>query len=121
MKRERNLTINARMTPGVTGSGIHTELEQFGVAFAVRMTSPIDLVVCDILVPHGVQDIANNNGLYVVEQYVKPHGDDCDGEAIANKQNRFISQGVTNADGGDGKSSVGEHHSPPTQVEIDSP
>lgn len=80
-----------------------------------------DLVICNILISHGVEDITNNHGLNVVEQHVEPHRDDGDGEAVTDEENRFVFQGVADGDSGDGKSTVGEDHSPPSQVEIDSP
>jgi hypothetical protein len=44
----------------------------------------LSLVVGVVLVHVGVQDVAYNDGLDVVEQYVNPHQQDRYGEAIAN-------------------------------------
>ena len=78
-------------------------------------------MICDVLIPHGVKDITNNHGLYVVEQHVEPHRNDGDREAVTDKENGFVFQGVADGDGGDSKAAVGEDHGPPTQVKVDSP
>ena len=79
------------------------------------------LVVCVILVHLGVEDISNYYGLYVVEQHIEPHSDESDGEAVTDEQDRLIFQCVANGDSSNGESTVREDHSPPTQVEVDSP
>ena len=120
--KTKNLVISVETTPVIVRSAKHTGLVRLGDVFAVRMLcSSIDLVVCDILVPHGVQDIADNHGLYVIEQNIEPHRNESDREAVTNKENCLVFQGVTNGDGGDGKPSVGEDHGPPTQMEVNCP
>jgi hypothetical protein len=79
------------------------------------------LVVCVIFVHLGVEDISDYYGLYVIEQHVEPHSDESDGEAVTDEQNRLIFQCVANGDSSNGESTVGEDHSPPTQVEVLSP
>ena len=79
------------------------------------------LVVCVILVHLGVEDISDHYGLYVIEKHVAPHSDESDGEAVTDEQNRLILQCVANRDSSNGKPTVGEDHSPPTQVEVLSP
>lgn len=81
----------------------------------------VDLVIRDILISHGVENVPDNHGLYVVEQNEEPHCDESDGEAVTDKEDRLVFQGVTNGDGSNGESRVGENHGPPTQVEVDSP
>jgi hypothetical protein len=85
------------------------------------LCSFIDLVIRDILVPHRVQNITNDHGSYMVEQNEEPHRYDGDRDAVADEENRLVLQGVTNGDCGDGKSSVGKNHGPPTQMKVDSP
>ena len=92
------------------------------VRFAVRlMCSSIDLVICDILVPHRIKDITYDDRLYVVEQHVEPHRDDGNGKTVSYEEDRLVLQGVSDRDGGDGKTRVGEDHRPPAQMEVDSP
>lgn len=81
----------------------------------------IVLVICDVLVPHGVEDITNYHRLHMIEQYVEPHCDEGNGQAVSDKENRFVFQSIANRDSGDGEACVGEDHGPPTQVEVDSP
>jgi hypothetical protein len=91
------------------------------VSTVALMLSGYSLVIRDILVPHGVQNIADNHRLHMVEQDEEPHCNDSDRKTVADKENRFVFQGISNGDGGDGKPSVRENHGPPTQVEVDSP
>ena len=74
-----------------------------------------------ILIHHGIKDITNDDRLYVVEEHIEPHRDNGDGKTISYEEDCFVFQDVSDGDGGNGETRVRENHSPPTQVEVDSP
>jgi hypothetical protein len=51
----------------------------------------LNLVVSNVLVHAGIDDIRDVDGLDVLEQDKGPHGDDGDGKTIANEEHCFIS------------------------------
>jgi hypothetical protein len=78
-------------------------------------------VIRNVLVHAGIDDVGDVNGLDVFEQDEEPHCDDGDCEAIPYEEHRIVFQGVTDGDGGDDETGVREDHSPPTEMEVDSP
>ena len=78
-------------------------------------------MVCNILIESRVHDIGNVYGSNVVEKHEKPHCDDGDRETVTDKKNCFVLERVADGDSGNDEAGVREHHSPPTQVEVDSP
>ena len=79
------------------------------------------LVVGNVLVHAGVDDVSYQNGLNVLEQDKGPHQDNGNGKTIANIEYRFVSQRVTNRNGSDDETGVGEDHGPPSEMEVNSP
>jgi hypothetical protein len=78
----------------------------------------LSLVVGVVLVHVWVEDIANNDGLDVVEQYVHPHQQDRYSEAVANPQDCLVMECVANRNCSNDETGIGENHGPPAQVEI---
>jgi hypothetical protein len=74
-----------------------------------------------VLVHHRIHDVAHDHSLDVVEQDVNPHAKNCDGEAVANKQDRFVLKCIANGNCGNNKTGVRKDHGPPTQVEVQCP
>jgi hypothetical protein len=78
-------------------------------------------VIRIVLIHHRIHDIANDYGLDMVEKYVYPHTKNSNGKAIANEQDRFVSESVANRDGGNRETCVRENHGPPAEVKVKSP
>jgi hypothetical protein len=95
------------------------KVEQYGLERSILCGGEaLSLVVGVVLVHVGVQDIADNDGLDVVEQYVHPHQQDRYGEAVANPQYCLVMERVANRNCRNHETGVGENHSPPAQVEV---
>jgi hypothetical protein len=76
------------------------------------------LVIGIVLVHVGVQDVTDNDGLDVVEQYVAPHQQDRYGKTVADPQDCLVMERVANGDRSNHETTVGENHCPPAQVEV---
>lgn len=79
------------------------------------------LVVCNILVETRIEDIGDVDGPDVVEEHVEPHGDDGNREPVADKENSVVLERIANRNGSNDETRVREHHSPPSQMEVNGP
>lgn len=79
------------------------------------------LVIRDIFVHHRVDDVGDNDGLDVLEENEAPHADDRDGKTIADEEHSLVLERVTDRDGSNDETSVGENHGPPSKMEVDGP
>jgi hypothetical protein len=78
-------------------------------------------VIRNVFVHAGIDDICDVDGLDVFEQYEEPHRDDGDGKTVPDIEHCFVLQGIADGYGSDDETGVGENHSPPTEMEVDSP
>lgn len=61
-----------------------------------RKSRLYNLVVSNVLVHAGIDDIRDVDGLDVFEQDKAPHSNDGNGKTVAHKEHRFVFQGITN-------------------------
>ena len=75
-------------------------------------------MICNVLIEAGIDDVGNVYSSDMVEKHVEPHCDDSNRETVPNVEDRVILERVANRDSSNDETSVGENHSPPTQMEV---
>src|SRR5690349_8935376 len=76
------------------------------------------VLVFDVLVASRVHDVRDNHSADVMVQNKRPHAEDCNSKTVCYEKNRFVFETVADVDGCDDEAGVGEHHGPPTEMEV---